>query len=74
MVLASYLQEIINKARSEAQEIISQGKASALKIKEETLNDAKEKAKGISDDAKKQIHIEKEKVSSQDFTRNMLNR
>ena len=36
-------EEIINKARAEAQEILSQGKSSAVKMKEETLNDAKEK-------------------------------
>ncbi len=55
-------EEIINKARSEAQEILSQGKASAAKLKEDTLNDAKEKAKLITEDAQKQIQVEKEKA------------
>ena len=55
-------EEIINKARSEAQEILSQGKASAAKMKEDTLNDAKEKAKLITEDAQKQIQVEKEKA------------
>ena len=55
-------EEIINKARSEAQEILSQGKASASKMKEDTLNDAKVKAKSITDDAQKQIQVEKEKA------------
>ena len=55
-------EEIINKARSEAQEILSQGKASAAKLKEDTLNDAKEKARSITEDAQKQIQVEKEKA------------
>ena len=55
-------EEIINKARSEAQAILSQGKAAAAKMKEATLNDAKEKAKSITEDAQKQIQIEKEKA------------
>ena len=55
-------EEIINKARSEAQEILSQGKASAAKMREDTLNDAKEKAKLIAEDAQKQIQVEKEKA------------
>ena len=55
-------EEIINKARSEAQAILSQGKASAAKMKEDTLNDAKEKAKLITEDAQKQILVEKEKA------------
>ena len=55
-------EEIINKARSEAQEILSQGKASVAKMREDTLNDAKEKAKLITEDAQKQIQVEKEKA------------
>ena len=55
-------EETINKARSEAQEIRSQGKASAAKKREDTLNDAKEKAKLITKDAQKQIQVEKEKA------------
>ncbi|MEA1881231.1 MAG: F0F1 ATP synthase subunit B [Candidatus Marinimicrobia bacterium] len=53
---------IINKARSEAQAILSQGKAAAAKMKEETLNDAKDKAKSIAVEAEKQIQVEKEKA------------
>lgn len=55
-------EEIINKARSEAQAILAQGKTAAAKMKEETLDDAKEKAKAIAADAEKQIQIEKEKA------------
>ena len=55
-------EEIINKARAEAQEILSLGKSSAVKMKEETLNDAKQKAKAITKDAEKQIQVEKEKA------------
>lgn len=55
-------EKIINKARAEAQEILTQGKAAAAKMKEETLNDAKEKAKSIAVEAEKQIQIEKEKA------------
>jgi F-type H+-transporting ATPase subunit b len=54
--------EIINKARGEAQTILSQGKVAANKLKEETLNDAKEKAKAIVNDAEKQIQVEKDKA------------
>ena len=54
--------EIINKARGEAQTILSQGKVAATKLKEETLNDAKEKAKAIVNDAEKQIQVEKDKA------------
>ena len=55
-------EKIINKARAEAQEILTQGKAAAAKMKEETLKDAKEKAKSIAVEAEKQIQIEKEKA------------
>lgn len=55
-------EKIINKARAEAQEILSLGKSSAVKMKEETLNDAKQKAKAITKDAEKQIQVEKEKA------------
>lgn len=55
-------EEIINKARGEAQTILSQGKAAATKLKEDTLNDAKETAKAIITDAEKQILVEKEKA------------
>ena len=55
-------EKIINKARAEAQEILSQCKSSAATLKEETLQDAKEKAKVIADNAEKQILVEKEKA------------
>ena len=55
-------EKIINKARAEAQEILSQCKSSATTLKEETLKDAKEKAKVIADNAEKQILVEKEKA------------
>ena len=55
-------QDIINKARSEAQTILAEGKASASKLKDETLNGAKDQAKSILSDAEKQIQIEKDKA------------
>ena len=55
-------EKIINKARAEAQGILSQCKSSAATLKEETLKDAKEKAKVIADNAEKQILVEKEKA------------
>ena len=53
---------IINKARGEAQSILAQGKAAATKLKDETLNDAKEKANMVIADAEKQIQVQKEKA------------
>ena len=53
---------IINKARGEAQSILAQGKAAATKLKDETLNDAKEKANMVITDAEKQIQVQKEKA------------
>jgi len=55
-------QDIINKARSAAQTILSEGKAASSKMKEETLNSAKEQAKVILTEAEKQIQIEKDKA------------
>ena len=55
-------EEIINKARSEAQSILSEGKVAASKLKDETLTAAKDQAKSILTDAEKQIRIEKHKV------------
>lgn len=52
-------EEIINKARSEAQSILSEGKVAASKLKDETLKAAKDQAKSILTDAEKQIRIEK---------------
>ena len=53
---------IINKARSEAQSILSEGKVAASKLKDETLKAAKDQAKSILTDAEKQIRIEKHKA------------
>jgi F-type H+-transporting ATPase subunit b len=53
---------IINQARSEAQSILSEGKAAAAKLKDETLDVAKEQAKQIASEAEKQINIEKDKA------------
>ena len=53
---------IINRARSEAQSILSEGKTAAAKLKDETLDVAKEQAKQIASEAEKQINIEKEKA------------
>lgn len=55
-------EDIINKARSEAQTILAEGKAAASKLKDETLNGAKDQAKSILSDAEKQIQIEKDKA------------
>lgn len=55
-------EDIINKARSEAQTILAEGKAAASKLKDETLNEAKDQAKSILSDAEKQIQIEKDKA------------
>ena len=55
-------EEIINKARSEAQSILSEGKVAASKLKDETLKAAKDQAKSILTDAEKQIRIEKDKA------------
>ena len=55
-------EDIVNKARSEAQTILSEGKAAASKLKDETLNAAKDQAKSILSDAEKQIRIEKDKA------------
>ena len=55
-------EKIINKARSEAQSILSEGKVAASKLKDETLKAAKDQAKSILTDAEKQIRIEKHKA------------
>ena len=55
-------EEIVNKARSEAQTILAEGKAAASKLKDETLNAAKDQAKSILTEAEKQIRIEKDKA------------
>ena len=60
--LNSEREDIINKARSEAQTILAEGKAAASKLKDETLNGAKVQAKSILSDAERQIQIEKDKA------------
>ncbi len=58
-------QDIVNKARSEAQTILAEGKTAASKMKDETLNAAKDQAKVILTEAKKHIRIEKDKAISE---------
>ena len=60
--LTSEGDEIIAKARSEAQAIIGEGKKAADQLKESTLSKAKETAAANLDDAKEQIKMEKEKA------------
>ncbi len=55
-------EDIVNKARSEAQTILAEGKAAASKLKDETLNAAKDQAKSILTEAEKQIRVEKDKA------------
>ena len=58
-------EKIINKARTDAQEILTEGKATAEKVKEDTIAKAKIAAGKIQDEAEKQINIEKEKAISE---------
>ena len=58
-------EDIVNKARSEAQTILSEGKAAATKLKDETLLSAKEQANSIIAEAENQIKIEKDKAISE---------
>ena len=60
--LTSEGNEIIAKARSEAQAIVGEGKKAADQLKESTLSKAKETAAANLDDAKEQIKMEKEKA------------
>ncbi|MCH7612636.1 MAG: F0F1 ATP synthase subunit B [Candidatus Marinimicrobia bacterium] len=53
---------IINQARSEAQLILSEGKTAAAKLRDETLEIAKEQAKYIVGEAEKQINVERDKA------------
>ena len=55
---------IITKARTEAQSILSDGKAAAEKIKDDTVSKAQEEASKIREDAKLQIKAEKDKAIS----------
>ena len=60
--LTSEGDEIIAKARSEAQAIVGEGKKAADQLKESTLSKAKETAAANLSDAKEQIKMEKEKA------------
>ena len=60
--LTSEGDEIIAKARSEAQAIVGEGNKAADQLKESTLSKAKETAAANLDDAKEQIKMEKEKA------------
>ena len=60
--LTSEGNEIIAKARSEAQAIVGEGKKAADQLKESTLSKAKETAAANLSDAKEQIKMEKEKA------------
>ena len=60
--LTSEGNEIIAKARYEAQAIVGEGKKAADQLKESTLSKAKETAAANLDDAKEQIKMEKEKA------------
>ena len=55
---------IITKARTDAQSILSDGKAAAEKIKDDTVVKAKEEANKIKEEAKLQIKAEKDKAIS----------
>ena len=61
---AAESEAIISKARSEAQSILSEGKAAADKIKEDTITKAKDEASKIREDAQHQIQVEKDKAIS----------
>ena len=60
--LSAESDEIIAKARSEAQGIVSEGKKAAEKLTETTLNKAKEEAIANLSAAKEQIKIERDKA------------
>jgi len=55
-------EEIMSKARSEAQTIRVEAKSAAEKIKADVMVQAGEDAKKIRDDAQKQINVEKDKA------------
>lgn len=55
-------ESLISKARSEAQEILTDGKAIAEKVKEDIATKAKDQASKIIKDAEKQINVEKDKA------------
>ena len=58
-------EEIIGKARAEAQSIVSDGKKASEKVRGEIETKAKEKANTIVTQAEKQITAEKEKAISE---------
>ncbi len=55
-------EEVMTKARHEAQAILEDGKVIAQKVKDEIVADAKEKAESQVQNAKIQIDAEKEKA------------
>ncbi|MDP6755541.1 MAG: F0F1 ATP synthase subunit B [Candidatus Marinimicrobia bacterium] len=58
-------EEIVNKAQAEAQSILAEAKAASIKLKEDTLNAAKEQSKSILTEAENRIKIEKDKAISE---------
>ena len=56
---------IMAKARSQAQSILTDGKAAAEKIKDDTIAKAKEQVVKIREEAGKQIQVEKDKAISE---------
>lgn len=58
-------EEMVRKAREEAQGILAQGKARSEKMKEKMLQEAKEEAEKIRKDAEKRIRNEKEAALSE---------
>ncbi|GIT74186.1 MAG: hypothetical protein Ct9H300mP29_1800 [Candidatus Neomarinimicrobiota bacterium] len=53
---------IVNKARAEAQKILSESKAASSKMKDEILKDAKEKAKSLAAMLKNRFRLKKKKL------------
>jgi len=58
-------EEIMAKARSEAQSILADGKAAAEKVKDGIIAKSKEQANKIREDAGNQIQVEKDKAISE---------
>ena len=56
---------IMAKARSEAQSILADGKATAEKVKDDIIAKSKEQANKIREDAGNQIQVEKDKAISE---------
>lgn len=55
-------EQLMNKARLEAQQIIVDSKASADRVKQEIKKNAEKEAKSLLDNASSQIHLEKQKA------------